>query len=211
MLTRSYCSSSLRRVLLLTALVAVLGATGCSTLPREHWWQFWRKRPTTTAGVYNPDQVTVPPPPDVGGSTPNGTVLSPNGNLPVPPGGLVDTDPLRRKPAGTVNELRTIHFDYDSDQISPEARAALDSNAQYLKANPGLQIQIEGHADERGTTEYNVALGERRAKSVKAYLMAKGIEGDRLHPTSYGKERPLDPSHSEAAYAKNRRAQFLVY
>ena len=210
MLTRSIRSRSHGRFLFLLVLVAFLGATGCSQVPRQHWWQFWRKNPATTSAI-GPDLTTVPPPPDMLGQSPNGSSLAPGGgNLPVPPGGVTDTDPLRR-PAGTTSELRTIHFNYDSDQVSPENVALLDGNAQWLKANPGIQIQIEGHCDERGTTEYNLSLGDRRAKSVKAYMMSKGIEGERLHTTTYGKERPVDPSRSEAAYSKNRRAQFLVY
>lgn len=211
MLTRSTRSRSFQRALLLMLLVTFAGATGCSQLPREHWWQFWRKKPTMTSSIYNPDSVTVPPPPDAAGRNPGASALSPDSGLPAPPGGVIDANPLRRAPAGTVTELRTIHFAYDSDQITPENQATLNANAEYLKANPGLEIMIEGHTDERGTTEYNLGLGDRRAKAVKAYLMSKGVQDDRLHTTSYGKERPANAGHSEASYAQNRRAQFLVY
>lgn len=211
MLTRSPRSSSLSRVLLVLTLVAFLGATGCSTLPRQHWWQFWRKKPVNTASIYNPDQVTVPPPPDASGLAPSGTAIAPGANIPTPPSSIVDADPLRRAPAGPVNELRMIHFDYDSDQLTPQAQAILEADAQFLKNNPGMQIQIQGHTDERGTTEYNVSLGERRAKTVKSFLMSRGVSADRLFTVSFGKERPMDTSPSETAYAKNRRVQFMAY
>jgi peptidoglycan-associated lipoprotein len=74
-----------------------------------------------------------------------------------------------------------------------------------------MQVQIQGHTDERGTTEYNVSLGERRAKAVKAFLMSRGVSGDRLFTVSFGKERPIDPNAGESAYAKNRRVQFMAY
>lgn len=211
MLTRSHRSSSLSRVLFLLTLVAFLGATGCSTLPRQHWWQFWRKKPVQTASIYNPDQVTVPPPPDVSGMSPSGTAIAPGNNIPAPPSNIVDSDPLRRAPAGAVNELRMIYFNYDSDQLTPEATAILEANAQFLQSNPGMQIQIQGHCDERGTTEYNFSLGDRRARAVKAFLMSRGISADRLHTVSFGKDRPIDPNPTETAYAKNRRAQFMAY
>jgi peptidoglycan-associated lipoprotein len=214
MLTRSTRSSSFRRVLLLTLLVAVIGATGCSQLPREHWWQFWRKKPTTTASIYNPDQVTVPPPPEAAGAAGGGTALMPGAGgetLPAPPGGVTDSDPLRRKPAGDVAELRSIYFNYDSDAISPENEAILNSNAAFLQANPAMQIQIQGHADERGTQEYNFNLGDRRAKAVKGFLMSKGIQGERLHTISFGKDRPMDAGHGETSWSRNRRVQFQAY
>lgn len=207
--TCSTRSRSFGRCLLLFVLVAFLGATGCSQLPRNHWWQFWRKKPTNTSSIY-PDTMTVPPPPDSAGASPNGMSLAPGANQGVGPGGVTDNDPIRQR-AAAIAQLRTIHFSYDSDQIAGENQALLDSNAAWLQANPSVQIQIEGHCDERGTTEYNLALGDRRAKAVKAYLMQKGIDGERLHTTSYGKERPVDPARNNAAFSKNRRAQFLVY
>jgi peptidoglycan-associated lipoprotein len=109
--------------------------------------------------------------------------------------------------AGTamVAGLQDIHFDFDKYNIRQGDAAVLKKDSEWLKANPG-KVRIEGHCDERGTVEYNLALGQRRADSTKNYLMTLGIEKSRLETISYGKERPLDPGHNEGAWAKNRRA-----
>lgn len=114
--------------------------------------------------------------------------------------------PLAVESAG--RSLQDIHFDFDQHNIRPEDRAILEKNGQWLKGNPSAKVQIEGHCDERGTVEYNLALGERRAKSTKDYLISLGIEPDRLPTISYGEEKPLDPGHNEEAWAKNRRSHF---
>jgi len=106
--------------------------------------------------------------------------------------------------------FQDINFDFDKYQLRPEARAILAQHAKTLQANPNLEVVIEGHCDEWGTVEYNLALGERRAKAAKDYLVAYGIDANRLTTISYGKERPLDPRHNKAAWAKNRRAAFVV-
>ena len=107
-----------------------------------------------------------------------------------------------------LNEL--IHFEFDKSRLLPEAKAILRVKAEWLKANPEAQAIIEGHCDERGTNEYNLALGDRRAQSAKTYLVDLGIAPERLTCISYGEERPLDPGHNEAAWAKNRRDQFVL-
>ncbi|MGC9325044.1 MAG: peptidoglycan-associated lipoprotein Pal [Desulfomonilia bacterium] len=107
-------------------------------------------------------------------------------------------------------ENKNIHFDFDKFNLLPEARKILAEKASFLNANPQINIQIEGHCDERGTSEYNLALGERRAKAAQDYLVFLGINPDRLSIISYGEERPLDPAHNEEAWAKNRRAQFVI-
>lgn len=107
-------------------------------------------------------------------------------------------------------QLEDIHFDFDKSDIKTDAREALQKNADWLQKNPDIKIQIEGHCDERGTAEYNLALGERRAMSTKKYLISLGISADRIYTISYGEELPIDPNHSEDAWAKNRRAHFLV-
>ena len=94
--------------------------------------------------------------------------------------------------------------------VHGEAQKTLDDNASLLKKYPSWAITIEGHCDERGTPEYNLALGERRAVAARAYLLSLGIAADRLRTVSYGKEFPFDPGHDEAAWAKNRRAHFVV-
>lgn len=107
-------------------------------------------------------------------------------------------------------ELENIYFDYNEAMIREEAKAVLAAHAEWLKANENVQLQIEGHCDERGTEEYNLALGELRANAVKDYLVSMGVNSDRIYTISYGEELPVDPEHNEAAWAKNRRAQFSV-
>lgn len=114
-------------------------------------------------------------------------------------------------PAGpTVSPLKDINFDFDKYNITPVAQGILKENAAWLKANAAAKVQIEGHCDERGTSEYNMALGNRRAKSTFDYMKGLGIDAGRMSTVSYGKELPLDPRHNEEAWAKNRRAHFNI-
>lgn len=106
--------------------------------------------------------------------------------------------------------LKMIHFDFDKYDIRPGDAEILKDNAAVLKKFSTVKIQIEGHCDERGTIEYNLALGERRASSAKKYLISLGVPEDRISTISYGEERPFDPGHDEEAWAKNRRAHFVV-
>jgi peptidoglycan-associated lipoprotein len=106
--------------------------------------------------------------------------------------------------------LQDIHFDFDRYDLTEEARKILTENAKVLANHPSLKIQIEGHCDERGNSAYNLALGERRAASAKLYLIKLGVQENRLSTISYGKERPLDPGHTEEAWAKNRRCHFVI-
>lgn len=101
-----------------------------------------------------------------------------------------------------------IFFEFDSSGLSPEAESILKAKAEWMRRNPSLAIVIEGHCDNRGTTEYNVALGERRAESVKGFLIDLGISDTRINTTSYGEERPLAQGNDEKAWAQNRRAHF---
>jgi len=112
--------------------------------------------------------------------------------------------------AAQLAPLRDIHFEFDESRLTSEAMAIMEDNARWIKAHPGVIIEIEGHCDERGTEEYNIALGQRRADSTKAYLVNYGIESARLRTISYGEALPLDPGHSEEAWAKNRRAHFVI-
>ena len=104
----------------------------------------------------------------------------------------------------------TVNFDFDSAELTVSARSTLNRQAAFLSVNPDLMIVIEGHADERGTREYNLALGERRATAVRDYLVAKGINAARVRTVSYGKERPAVSGSDEAAWAKNRRAATVL-
>lgn len=102
-------------------------------------------------------------------------------------------------------------FAYDSAQIDPAEQSKLDRVAQHLRSNPQANLVIEGHCDERGSAEYNMALGERRALATRAYLIGAGIDGSRLQTKSFGEEQPVDPGHSEDAWRKNRRAEFRLF
>ncbi|WP_026842124.1 peptidoglycan-associated lipoprotein Pal [Citrifermentans bremense] len=107
-------------------------------------------------------------------------------------------------------ELQKVYFNFDSSDLSEEARGSLSKNAEYLNRQAGTKVRIEGNCDERGSDDYNMALGERRAKSAKDYLVNLGIASDRLSTISYGEEKPADPSHDESAWAKNRRDEFVI-
>ena len=109
-----------------------------------------------------------------------------------------------------VPELADVFFDFDKYDIRPGDAKTLDANANWLKSNPNHLVLIEGHCDERGTNEYNLALGERRAKSTMNYLVSQGVQANRITIISYGEERPQCTEHNEACWAKNRRAHFLV-
>ncbi len=112
--------------------------------------------------------------------------------------------------AGKASPLKDIFFDFDKTNIRDDAKPALSEDVQWLKANSAAEITIEGHCDERGTAEYNLGLGERRAKAARDYLVAAGIDAKRMKAISYGKERPFVLGHDEAAWRWNRRAHFVV-
>ncbi len=103
-----------------------------------------------------------------------------------------------------------VHFAYDSDALDADATSRLDAKLPILQANPNLRIRVEGHTDERGSDEYNLALGQRRAAAAKRYLTQRGIADNRIEITSFGEERPLDPASNEDAWAQNRRAEFQI-
>jgi peptidoglycan-associated lipoprotein len=107
-------------------------------------------------------------------------------------------------------ENEDIYFEFDSIQLTPEAQEILTKKGEWLRENPAATVTIEGHCDNRGTNEYNLALGEGRAQNAKAFLMDLGINTSRLNTISYGEERPLDPQQTESAWKKNRRAHFVI-
>jgi len=107
-------------------------------------------------------------------------------------------------------ETELVHFDFDKSAIRPDMRGVLDKKARFLLDYPTIRIQVEGHCDERGTVEYNIALGHRRSQSAKDYLVSLGVDASRIDTVSFGKERPLDPRRNELAWSKNRRAKFNV-
>jgi len=133
-----------------------------------------------------------------------------------PTGGELEKSLVTKKEPGIEGEvfetklLKDIHFEFDKYDIRRVDEEILKENAVLLKKNPKMKVQIEGHCDERGTVEYNLALGERRASNTKKYLVFLGIPSDRISTISYGKERPLDKGHHEEAWARNRRAHVVV-
>jgi peptidoglycan-associated lipoprotein len=177
-------------------LVPVLIMFGCA------------KRPAT--------MVTAAPPP-TGATAVSPTPSAPESMQPTVPMGSdqrAGTAVAAARPAPSeftgVPDLVDIHFDFDKYVIRPRDAEVLQANARWLRANQNALLLIEGHCDERGTEEYNLALGERRAKAATDYLVAQGIAASRVTTISYGKERPQCTEHSEACWAKNRRAHFLV-
>ena len=158
---------------------------------------------------------TVPPPSSGTGST--------TGRPPAPPQPVTEPQPVPVEPsaASSLNSkdlddlnknspFKPLFFGYDQAEVSAEGQQVLQGNADIMKQYATWVITIEGHADERGTAEYNLALGERRALAARDYLISLGIAADRLRTVSYGKEFPFDPARTEEAYAKNRRAHFVV-
>jgi peptidoglycan-associated lipoprotein len=179
-------------------LVGVVAVAGCS-----------KKKP--------PIARPTPPPPSSGTTSgerppaPPEPVVEPT---PVPPEPTVESsDNMANRSLDEINKqspLQPIFYDYDSAEVSAEGQQVLAANAEVLKKYPAWVISIEGHCDERGTAEYNLALGERRALAARTYLASLGVPADRMRTVSYGKEFPFDPNHTADAWAKNRRAHFVV-
>jgi peptidoglycan-associated lipoprotein len=136
-----------------------------------------------------------------GAETPGGAVEPGAGEEPVKP---IKPDEMEEP------DLKAIHFNYDKYNLTSEATSTLAKNAKILMDNPNLRIRIEGHCDERGTDDYNLALGEKRAIAARDYLVDFGIAKSRLSVISYGEERPVDPASNEDAWAKNRRGEFVI-
>ena len=154
-----------------------------------------------------------PPPTTPEAPPPPPAPVAPIAEAPVVTTKAVAEDPMVTRSIDDLNRdspMRPAFFDYDSAELTAEARAALDANAAVLKKYTSWAVTIEGHCDERGTAEYNLALGERRAAAAQSYIVALGIPASRVKTVSYGKEFPFDPGHDEAAWAKNRRAHFVI-
>ncbi len=124
--------------------------------------------------------------------------------------GKVEKAELTVNDYNVMGVLKDVHFDFDKYNIKSQEATILEENSRWLLANPTVIVLIEGHCDERGTNQYNLALGERRSQSAKAYLIALGVSPERFKTISYGEEMPVDPGHNEIAWAKNRRAHFLI-
>ena len=164
------------------------------------------KRPATTAASAPPPTGS-PSPSSAAPSTTPGGAMAPS--TAAPSTAAPSTTPPAPSEFSENANLKDVFFDFDKYDIRSGDARILDSNAAWLKSNNNL-VLIEGHCDERGTNEYNLALGERRAKSTMNYLVAQGVQASRITIISYGKERPTCTEHSEDCWAKNRRAHFLV-
>ena len=154
-----------------------------------------------------------PPPTSTAGTAPTRPAPPDPMREPIVPAEPVRDDAIASASLDDLNRnspLKPVFYELDSSEVNPAGQKVLDENATLLKRYPAWAITIEGHCDERGTAEYNLALGERRAVAARAYLVAQGISADRLRIISYGKEFPFDPGHDESAFAKNRRAHFVI-
>jgi peptidoglycan-associated lipoprotein len=185
---------SARPILMLCAVVALTAAVGCG-----------KKKPPVA-------RPTPPPPANTAPSRP------PSPPEPVSEPTLVPPEPVRDDAISAASlddlnknsPLKPVYFELDSSDLSGPAQKALEENAALMKRYASWTVTIEGHCDERGTAEYNLALGERRAITARAYLVSLGIPADRVRTVSYGKEFPFDPGHDESAFSKNRRAHFVI-
>jgi peptidoglycan-associated lipoprotein len=172
-----------RQITLLLALVSLTAAIACG-----------KKTPPVARPAPPPMPATNPSPP------------------PAPPEPVRD-DAISAASLDDLNKnspLKPVFYELDSSELNAASQKALDENAALLKRYPSWTVTVEGHCDERGTAEYNLALGERRAITARAYLVALGIPANRLRTVSYGKEFPFDPGHDESAFSKNRRAHFVI-
>lgn len=186
----------LSRVTIAVALVAAIAACG-------------GKKPPTP----NPPAGGPAPFPTTGAASNTPVTATPPDPLPVPPDPSPTSKPYANLNPDEVNAkaiVKPVFFAYDSDELDEAARRTLEANAQLLRDYGTWVLTVEGHCDERGTPEYNLALGDRRALAAKNYLLSLGIAAERLKTVSYGKEFPFNPGHDEAAWTQNRRAQFMV-
>ena len=167
-----------RILALVAALALALAGAGCAKKP-----------------------VATPPVPPAPTPAPAQTTPTPAPTTPAPA-------PEPPKPSVAASDLKVVYFGYDSFTLDDGARSALDSNAKLMRDNPTLNVSVDGHCDERGTVEYNQALGQKRAEAVQQCLADQGIPATRFRVISYGKERAVDEGHDESAWAKNRRVEF---
>lgn len=200
MLTRPMTRASAKGAAIL--LVVLLGAAGCA-----------KKQPPVArpAPPSVPTSTTAVPPPPPRPPAPPEPIAEPPAVVPADP--ALTSDALSNKPLDELNRnspLQPVYYDYDSADVAGGGQASLNTNADLLKKYSTWVVTIEGHCDERGSAEYNLALGERRAIAARNYLVSLGIPADRLRTVSYGKEFPFDPGHTDTSWAKNRRAHFVI-
>jgi peptidoglycan-associated lipoprotein len=177
--------------------VAALVAVGCA-----------KKQTVKSEGAPGaPGTASAPAPGAVDGTPVKETPVAPEPAAPAtPPAAAPGIAVTEEKPS----RFDDVRFDFDKSEVKEDGRMTCQIVANYLKMHPGAKLQIEGHCDERGTAEYNMALGERRAAAVMTYIVSLGVPKAALSTVSFGKEKPLDPGHDEGAWAKNRRAHFVL-
>ena len=188
-----------RAIMLMTGLILVVavGLIGCrASIP-----------PPTTAPppVTRVEPPPPPPLPEVGMREPG------FGEVPIEP--MLSVPPVRAPKDiefDFAENMRKVFFEFDKSSLTEESKAILQQNAAWLREHPDIKVQVAGHCDERGTIEYNLALGERRAMSVRNYLASLGADPDQLYTISYGEERPAVLGHSEDAWSQNRRVEFKI-
>jgi peptidoglycan-associated lipoprotein len=199
-----------RGSLLLVAplLILALFLVGC---PKRPATSVAAAPPPVAPVVVAPAPTPAPPPPAPAPPPPPPPVVAAPAPAPSPAPAPTPAPPPARPAEFMANpNLKEIYFDFDKYNIRPGDAKILDANAAWLKSNASNLVLIEGHCDERGTAEYNLALGERRAKSTMNYLVAQGVQANRITIISYGKERPVCTEKTEACWARNRRAAFLT-
>ena len=182
--------------MLLIAVVFVMGAAACG-------------------GKKPPVARPMPPPPPTSSTNPSTPPAPPD---PVAEPTIVPPEPVRDDAISSASldelnkssPLKPVFYELDSSELNAVSQKTLEDNAALMKRYPSWTVTVEGHCDERGTAEYNLALGERRAITARAYLVSLGIPAARVRTVSYGKEFPFDPGHDESAFAKNRRAHFVI-
>jgi peptidoglycan-associated lipoprotein len=185
----------LARIAIVTVAVAALGAVGCGK----------KEPPKTVPPPPPPAAQPAPPPPPPPPVTPP--------QSPAPPAPLSEDQVFAQKTLAQLNAekpLTDVFFDYDKAEVKDEGRAALQRNAEWLRRWPSVKVTVEGHCDSRGTPEYNLALGERRANTVRSYLASLGVPADRLVVVSKGKEQPFCNEENESCWSQNRRGHFIV-
>jgi peptidoglycan-associated lipoprotein len=188
-----------RQIQVIVAVVSLVAAAACG-------------------GKKPPVARPTPPPPAPAATSTATAPRPPAPPEPVAEPTIVPPEPVRDEAIASASlddinrnsPLKPLFFELDSSDINAEGRAVLEANAATLKQYPTWTITIEGHCDERGTAEYNLALGERRAVAARTHLVSLGVSADRLRTVSYGKEFPFDAGHDEASFAKNRRAHFVI-
>jgi peptidoglycan-associated lipoprotein len=195
-----------RQGLVVVLLLGAVWTTGCARKPGERpFWKFWAPRQSAPKAP----AIEIPAPPEVAMPNTPLRALEP----PKPPASAAaEPGDVKRAPATVIQPaLRTVYFEYDSAQLTDESKEVLRQNAQWLREHAQIEVQVQGHCDERGTVEYNFNLGQRRAEAVKSFLVNLGVTADRIHTISYGEERPAVEGHNEEAWRLNRRVEFHAY